>query len=98
TLTELQLDSNQVGDKGAQYLDAALHKNTTLTTLWLNNNKIGDKGAQYLVCYQSVNNPAERFRSRLSDVMSETYLFDEQKLTKVFRNMNISGEIGYIQQ
>ncbi|CAF1540590.1 unnamed protein product [Adineta steineri] len=48
TLTELNLSTNQLGDKGAQAAAKALQKNTTLTKLYLNQNQIGDEGAQVL--------------------------------------------------
>ncbi|CAF1317869.1 unnamed protein product [Rotaria magnacalcarata] len=48
TLVILDLESNQIGDQGAQYLGEALKKNTKRTLLDLKHNQIGDLGAQYL--------------------------------------------------
>ncbi|KAF8929331.1 hypothetical protein BGZ52_002349, partial [Haplosporangium bisporale] len=48
TLTTLDLESNSIGDDGAQTLAEALKTNNTLTTLYLEDNSIGDNGAQAL--------------------------------------------------
>jgi len=48
TLTYLDLDSNQIGAKGAEALAKALHGNTTLMELNLDSNQIGAKGAEAL--------------------------------------------------
>ncbi|KAG0344254.1 hypothetical protein BG004_004611, partial [Podila humilis] len=48
TLATLNLESNSIGDNGAQALGEALKTNSTLITLELQNNSIGDNGAQAL--------------------------------------------------
>ncbi|CAF3372567.1 unnamed protein product [Rotaria socialis] len=48
SLIILDLGSNQIGDKGAQYLANALVRNKTLATLNLSFNRIGYQGAQHL--------------------------------------------------
>ncbi|CAF3407049.1 unnamed protein product [Rotaria socialis] len=55
TLTLLGLDTNQIGDSGAQYLGEALKTNKSLTLLQLQTNQIGDSGAQYLADALKVN-------------------------------------------
>ncbi|CAF2122397.1 unnamed protein product, partial [Rotaria magnacalcarata] len=55
SLTLLQLQTNQIGDSGAQYLADALKVNKTLTYLHLAQNQIGDTGAKHLADALTLN-------------------------------------------
>ena len=48
SLSDLSLGSNNIGDKGAEWLSAALKSNSSLTDLSLFGNNIGEKGAEWL--------------------------------------------------
>jgi Ran GTPase-activating protein (RanGAP) involved in mRNA processing and transport len=57
-LAELDLEGNQIGNKGAESLGKALESNESLTELDLGDNQIGYKGAESLKALKSNNESA----------------------------------------
>ncbi|CAF3911805.1 unnamed protein product [Rotaria magnacalcarata] len=86
TLVILDLESNQIGDQGAQYLGEALKKNTKRTLLDLKHNQIGDLGAQYLDIYYTL-----LYSNQIGDIGIE-YL--NEKITALNLSDNGIGDKG----
>ncbi|CAF2028261.1 unnamed protein product, partial [Rotaria magnacalcarata] len=83
-VTTLYLNSNQIGDVGAQFLADALKANTTLTVLYLYENQIGDTGAQYLGDALKTNQSLQNLQlhnNKIGDSGAQ-YLADGLKVNK----------------
>ncbi|CAF3407059.1 unnamed protein product [Rotaria socialis] len=93
TLTLLGLDTNQIGDSGAQYLGEALKTNKSLTLLQLQTNQIGDSGAQYLADALKVNKTLTELRlytNKIGDSGAQ-YLGEALKTNQSLQNLQLQN-------
>ena len=97
SLTELVLNSDEIGDDGAAALGQCLKHNTSLTTLKLNSNKIGDVGAAALVECLKYNKSLTRLELSGNEIGNDgtAALGECLKYNKSLTRLELSGnEIG----